>query len=501
MLFNSLPFIFVFLPLVIAGHALLAARGSQRLGVVWLILASVCFYAWWRPAHVLLLGFSVVANYSVGLALRRQLAESLGRKRVLALGVAFNLLLLGYFKYAGFLGRGLNALAGAHVEFGEVVLPLAISFFTFQQIAYLVDVYRGEVEDYRFIDYALFVTFFPQLVAGPIVHHGEIVPQFARRLVQGLQAQDVAVGLTVFSIGLFKKVVVADNVEPIASVVFDAAQGGAVMGFVEAWVGALAYGFQIYFDFSGYSDMAIGLGMLFGIRLPVNFKAPYRSASIVEFWRRWHVTLSRFLREYLYFPLGGNRLGNARRYVNLMLTMLLGGLWHGAGWTFVFWGGLHGVYLIVNHAWSGLVGSRVRAPLAVRRLARPVSVLMTFGCVTVAWVFFRAESFGAAFAIVGGMLGLRGLGLGALGALSRPAAWAPALLAWVWFLPTSQDMVAAFLPVLDGESRESGDGGSRRLRQALSWRPSLRWALWFGAVTVVGLSYLTRVHEFVYYQF
>ncbi len=246
----------------------------------------------------------------------------------------------------------LNAAAGLDLALGTVVLPIGISFFTFQKIAFLVDAYRGRVDRLNFIDFVLFVTFFPQLIAGPIVHHSEVMRQF--RDQTPLSTQTVALGVTIFTIGLAKKVLLADTAALFASPLFDAVAAGARPDMLAAWGSALAYTAQLYFDFSGYSDMAIGGGLLFGIRLPVNFASPYKAESIIEFWHRWHITLSRFLREYLYIPLGGNLKGPSRRFVNLLITMLLGGLWHGAGWTFVVWGALHGFYLVVNHLWRAL---------------------------------------------------------------------------------------------------------------------------------------------------
>ncbi|MGH6886959.1 MAG: MBOAT family O-acyltransferase, partial [Geminicoccales bacterium] len=330
MLFNSFEFILAFLPVTLIGFFLLGGRESPRAALSWLVLTSLFFYGWWNPSYLVLIIGSICFNFFVG---QRLLARS--SKAILGFGVAVNLLSIAYFKYAGFLAFNIEELAGVEVGLEHIVLPLAISFFTFQQIAYLVDAHRGEVRAEGFVNYALFVTFFPQLIAGPIVHHSEVLPQFARRSTYRLDLDNLALGLTVFSIGLFKKVVLADGIATYATPMFAAAQGGYEPTLFEAWGGALAYTFQLYFDFSGYSDMAVGLGLMFNIRIPINFDSPYKAVNVIDFWRRWHITLSRFLRDYLYIPLGGNRRGPERRYVNLMLTMLLGGLWHGAGWTFV----------------------------------------------------------------------------------------------------------------------------------------------------------------------
>ncbi|MBT5260335.1 MAG: MBOAT family protein, partial [Nitrospina sp.] len=346
MLFNSYAFIFLFLPVTLLGFQLIGNRGHCRVAVSWLIGASLFFYGWWNPAYLGLILTSILFNYAVGVSLGSRPA-----KTVLVVGIAANLGLLGYFKYANFFVDNINALTGSDIVLERIILPLAISFFTFQQITYLVDTYRGETQECDFLRYCLFVTFFPQLIAGPIVHHREMMPQFAKDTFCRLKAKHLAVGLTIFSVGLFKKVILADGIAVYSTPVFDAAEAGVILTFVDAWCGALAFTFQLYFDFSGYSDMAIGLGRMFGIILPVNFFSPYKASNIIEFWRRWHITLSRFARDYLYIPLGGNRKGTLLRFANLMITMLLIGLWHGAGWTFVIWGGLHGSYLVINHGW------------------------------------------------------------------------------------------------------------------------------------------------------
>lgn len=391
MLFNSVAYIFAFLPATFAVFWVLMWLGRKSLALSALSLASLFFYGWWNPVYVPLLLFLVLANYAVGYYLA---TASNWRKPVLIAGLALNLTTLGYFKYAAFLAANTNALLGTGIDVGTIVLPLAISFFTFQKIAFICDAYAGKVNDLNFMRFGLFVSFFPQLIAGPIVHHREIMPQFAALEARHLTWDIVAKGLSLFSIGLFKKVVIADGLSQFVGPVFDAARDGAVLNTGDSWLGMLAYTFQLYFDFSGYSDMALGSALLFGIRLPVNFYSPYKATSIIDFWRRWHITLSNFLRDYLYIPLGGNREGPARRYVNLFITMLLGGLWHGAGWTFVIWGLLHGVYLIINHALRHLLGERKGF---VRKAA---GFATTFFAVALAWVFFRAASVDAALVVL-----------------------------------------------------------------------------------------------------
>jgi D-alanyl-lipoteichoic acid acyltransferase DltB (MBOAT superfamily) len=412
-------------------------------------------------------------------------------------------------------------LFGASFTLENIILPLAISFFTFQQITYLVDTSRGLASKYGFLHYALFVTFFPQLIAGPIVHHSEMMPQFMRTDLCILRYRNLAIGITIFGLGLFKKVIIADNVAVFGSPVFDAANAGATLTFFEAWGGALAYTFQLYFDFSGYSDMAIGLARMFGIRLPLNFNSPYKAENIVEFWRRWHMTLSRFLRDYLYIPLGGNRKGATRRYINLMTTMLLGGLWHGAGWTFVAWGGLHGIYLVTNHAWHRIkraVFNQRSFGVAGFWAAR----LLTFLAVIIGWVFFRAESFDGATRILTGMGGFNGFlvpfgykealgpvgdalaswgwrfeGGGGLFRGSTQVIWLTVLLWAIWALPNTQEIMARYRPAYEHVSVD------RRglLNRIMCWRPQIRYAAITALLLIISLLSLRQVSEFLYFQF
>src|SRR3990167_9071256 len=397
MLFNSFEYIFVFLPLSLLGYyALCRIRGiEQALG--FLLLASLAFYAWWNPVYLLLFVFSIVVNNALGQQIGKQ--AHVGMKKIwLVTGIILNLALLGYFKYFNFIVHNVETLTGYNWNLEQIILQLAISFFTFQQIAYLVDAYRAEVREYSFVHYALFVSFFPQLIAGPIVHHKEMQPQFFDTLNLSPRMINFAVGISIFSLGLFKKTVIADNLST-----FD---GSGPVDFVQAWTSALAYTFQLYFDFSGYSDMAVGSARLFGIKLPINFFSHYKSTSIIEFWRRWHITLSRFLRDYLYFPLGGNRNGSFHRYRNLFLTMLLGGIWHGAGWTFFIWGAAHGIFLIINHGWRHFLDQIRWHPTSVLYIT--FAWLMTFVAIVFSWVYFRAPNVERAHEIISGMIGLNG---------------------------------------------------------------------------------------------
>src|SRR6476661_10502263 len=394
MLFNSYAFIFLFLPLVLLGYFAIG-RFGRLAPVVWLALASLAFYSVSSWRFVPLLLASVAFNYVVGLVLISQRLRTSGRFAVLAAGVSGDLLVLGYFKYAGFLAANLNAVFSTGLTV-DILLPVGISFYTFTQIAFLVDAYRGKVAHYALPHYALFVTYFPHLIAGPILHHKDMIPQFERAEARRPDAHLILCGLIIFAIGLFKKTCLADGIQPLVALAFDARSPT----FDQAWLGALAYTFQLYFDFSGYSDMAIGISLMFGIFLPLNFNSPYKAASIIDFWRRWHMTLSQFLRDYLYIPLGGNRHGRALRYVNLMITMGLGGLWHGAAWTFVVWGALHGMYLCINHAWNNY-GPAVAPRFAP--IARMAAVLVTFLSVVAAWVFFRADSVSSALYVLSRM--------------------------------------------------------------------------------------------------
>lgn len=391
MLFNSFEFIFFFLPVTFFLYYFFLDKRLFLGAKAVLIAASLFYYAWWKLEYLPIILATVLFNYVIGTVLSSESDRNKSaRLHILVIGITMNLLLLGYYKYFDFLAENINRVTGAGFDLMELTLPLAISFFTFQQIAYLVDSYRGQTKEYDFLNYALFVTFFPQLIAGPIVHHKEMMPQFASRWNMVLRYRNIAAGLFIFSIGLFKKVIIADKFGQWANLGFDRAD---YLNMIEAWATSLSYTFQLYFDFSGYTDMAIGVALLFNIRLPINFNSPYKSLNIQDFWRRWHITLSRFLRDYVYIPLGGNRLGEFRTCNNLMITFIIGGLWHGAGWTFLFWGVLHGCALVVYRFWSktGVV------------LHRYLAWFITFNFINIAWVFFRAETWNDAVKVLDGM--------------------------------------------------------------------------------------------------
>ncbi len=391
MLFHSPIFIFLFLPFTFFLYFFLNHYQFPRVSKVLLVLASLFFYGWWNVDYLPLIIGSVLFNYFIG----AQLAKT-GSKPLLILGVTANLALLGYFKYTDFFITNFNLALHADFNLLHLILPLAISFFTFQQIAYLVDSYRGETQEYDFLNYAVFVTFFPQLIAGPIVHHREMMPQFSQHKTQRINLNNIALGLFLFSIGLFKKIIIADSF----SIWVDSGFNSQVaLGFFAAWTTSLSYSIQLYFDFSGYVDMAIGAALLFNIRLPINFNSPYKAYSIQDFWRRWHITLSRFLRDYIYIPLGGSRFSALISYRNLFVTFLVGGLWHGAGWTFLLWGALHSVAMIIHRLWQ-----RIGFALPVL-----LAWFITFNFINLTWVYFRANDLASAHNIILGMLGLQGI--------------------------------------------------------------------------------------------
>ena len=424
-------------------------------------------------------------NYVIGLSLSKEQKKSkLGKKTLLIFGIIANVALLGYFKYADFFIGNLNHLLHTDIGLLHLALPLAISFFTFQQIAYLVDSYRGETKEYDFLNYANFVTFFPQLIAGPIVHHSEMMPQFAAPANKVKHYANITTGLFIFSIGLFKKVIIADTFAVWATAGFDHAP---VLNMAEAWVTSLSYTFQLYFDFSGYTDMAIGAALLFNIRLPINFNSPYKATSIQDFWRRWHMTLSRFLKEYIYIPLGGNRKGEFRIYSNLMATFLIGGIWHGAGWTFLFWGFLHGIAIVIHRAWSK-IGFRLNTLLAW---------FITFNFINITWVFFRAKEWDDAIKVLKGMFA---------GALVLPLEWKEKLdfLSGYdvqfghWLQTISRDQYTIYW-VLMGIIVTLLLKNSNELAER--FKPNILTALYAAVLFLAAASSLSKLSEFLYFNF
>ncbi|MGB4107322.1 MAG: MBOAT family protein [Alphaproteobacteria bacterium] len=480
MLFNSLEFLFLFLPVTLGAFLILKRLGFGRAALIFIALTSLFFYAWWDPRYLALLLASILFNFFIG---GKLLAPSPPRA-LLVFGVGVNLAALGVFKYFNFLVGNINLLLAQDIVAPTIILPLGISFFTFQQIAYLVDAYNGKAQRPSFLEYITYISFFPHLIAGPIVHHATVIPQFRALPAKPYDWRGTAIGLTLFSMGLFKKVLLADTLAAHGSPVFDAALNGTAITFADGWMGALAYTLQLYFDFSGYSDMAIGLGLMFGIRLPDNFFSPHKATNIIDFWRRWHITLSAFLRNYLYIPLGGNRRGETRRYTNLMITMLLGGLWHGANWTFVLWGGLHGLYLVINNVWRHAFPGL----LAQNRAGKILSWFITFLAVVVAWVIFRCENVTAAANMLGGMAGLNGAGAWKDGDAAEIIAIG---LAIALLMPNAMQIIAF-----------AESGGEKKW---YSWVPDKKWLAATIFLLGVALYYavytMNRISEFIYFQF
>jgi alginate O-acetyltransferase complex protein AlgI len=495
MLFNSLEFVFVFLPLTLIGYHWARSRGYPT--TQWLLVSSLVFYAWWDWRHLAILIPSIVVNFLIGILI---LDHPRYKGKILASGIFLNLALLSVFKYFNFF---IQAVLPIYYSAGlrtELDLPLGISFFTFTQIAFLCDVYWGRTREQSPTIYATFVAFFPHLIAGPIVQHREIAHQFTIPFTGSDLARDSALGLTIFAAALAKKVFLSDPLGDLSDPVFAAAERGELISFADSWLATLGFAFRIYFDFSAYSEMAIGLALMFGIRFPVNFFSPYKAKSIVDFWRRWHMTLSFFLRDYLYIPLGGNRHGSLRQYSNLLITMLLGGLWHGAGWTFVIWGGLHGVLLLINHFWLSVASVPWLA--STRRLVP--GRLLTFLSVVTLWVFFRAETLDGALILLRGLIGLNGVvvpqvWLERLGSLptyimsgdlflspARSLALMGGLLLHCWYSPNVLQVVGY---------------GVDEEQSAPIWRPNLAWALLVAVLLGTSMTQLARAAQFLYFKF
>lgn len=529
MLFNSLRFLFIFLPVAMLGFHLLG-RFGRRPVILWLALMSVVFYAAWNPTFVLFLLGSVAVNYVLSLALSAAPEDSSYRKHALALGVTLNLAALFYFKYLFKALLALHTFGWIGIQPHTILLPLGISFFTFTQISYLVDLAQGQAERQDFLSYLLFVTFFPHLIAGPILHHKEMMPQFVQgkkpdprhphdpaARIFGLLPADVSLGLTWFLLGLAKKVLIADKLAPSANAAF-AHPGG--ISAVSAWTGLIVYSMQLYFDFSGYSDMAMGLARIFSIQFPLNFDSPYKATSITEYWQRWHITLTRYITLYIYNPLllavQRRRLARSRKISRkalasfggftsmvaypTMFTMLLTGLWHGAGVQFLLFGLIHGVYLTANQAWRHFRPRTLQTPpTGPTRFAMMIGVYLQ---VCFALVFFRSASLHAAFALLAGLTGLNGLGpLTTL--LSGAAAFA--LFPIVWFFPNTQQ-------ILGQETSRTGIATSPgtpavnptpapSILHHLRWKPNLFWAVAMAALFFAVLVNLDSSSTFLYFQF
>ncbi|MCD4756710.1 MAG: MBOAT family protein [Arcobacteraceae bacterium] len=463
MLFNSYEFIFAFLPITFIVYFYLLSKRLVIGAKGFLVFASLFFYSWWNILYLPLILSSMLFNYIVGNSINgKNIKVKINKKKLLIFGIVANVSLLGYFKYVDFFIENINYFGDISIVTLDLALPLAISFFTFQQIAYLVDSYKEETKEYDFLNYALFVTFFPQLIAGPIVHHKEMMPQFAVKWNKVKKYKNIALGLFIFSIGLFKKVVIADSFAIWATNGFDTA---VTLNLIEAWITSLSYTFQLYFDFSGYTDMAIGVALLFNIKLPINFNSPYKAINIQDFWRRWHITLSRFLRDYVYIPLGGNRKGSFQTYNNLIITFIIGGLWHGAGWTFVFWGFLHGIALVVQKIWNQLDF----------RLNSIIAWFITFNFVNIAWVFFRAKEWDDAIKVLSGMFAFNNQTIG-INMENMLVLFTIIITVFVMFLKNSNELKNSF-------------------------KINFRYSCLIGFLLTFSILFLNRHSDFLYFNF
>lgn len=485
MLFNSFEYIFFFLPITFIIYFYLLRLKLPTASKGFLVFASLFFYSWWNVVYLPIILSSMLFNYLVGNTLNANFKHyKFSKKSLLSFGIAANLALLGYFKYSDFFLQNTNTLFGVNLPLLHLALPLAISFFTFQQIAYLVDSYKNETKEYDFLNYALFVTFFPQLIAGPIVHHKEMMPQFASKWNWSKKYKNIALGIFIFSIGLFKKVVIADSFSIWVANGFEKAE---YLNMIEAWATSLSYTFQLYFDFSGYTDMAIGSALLFNIRLPINFNSPYKAVNIQDFWRRWHITLSRFLKDYIYIPLGGNRNSRINTYINLLITFILGGLWHGAGWTFVFWGLLHGMALVIHRIWLE-IGFK---------LPKAVGWFLTFNFINIAWVFFRSNSWEDAIKVLHGMF---------FGEFVLPQKYIDRFFLYHFdFIHSSETWLAnifadkylllyLFLAAIILSLRNS-------TQLAQTFKPNLVSLFFTLSLIIISLLNLRGIHEFLYFNF
>ncbi|HPV43783.1 MAG TPA: MBOAT family protein [Spirochaetota bacterium] len=478
---------FLFLPVAWGLYFVFNRYTGKAAGQLWLFVCSLFFYAWWNILYLPLLLGSILVNFYAGRMLQGEFAafNRIPRKAILAAGLAFNIGLLGYCKYSNFLIKTINSAAGTGISLLNIMLPLGISFFTFMQISFLMDVYRGRTEEKSILLYGVFASFFPYIVSGPITRHEELVPQLEEHDKQSLNHSNISAGIFLFAVGLFKKTFIADTLAIWANRGFDTVNA---LNFFEAWLTSLSYTFQLYFDFSGYTDMALGTALFFNLRLPINFDSPYKSLSIQEFWRRWHMSLSRFLRDYVYISLGGSRSGEIRTYVNTFLTFLVAGIWHGAGWTFILWGIAHGCALIVQRLWGK----------TSIRLHKAVSWFITFNFINAAWVIFRAKDLDGAINVYRGMLGLNGVllssklkGLTFLKSLgvefgNWPAVIGKDLSYMVYFIAA-----AAIVAFIGRNSNEFSE----------KLNPGWTWFLFISIILGIGLIHVTRISNFLYANF
>ena len=534
MLFNSYVFIFIFLPLTLFTVFLANRYKKINTSAFILIIASLFFYGWWNPPYLILLLGSIIFNFFIAQVIQKN-------KLILLLGLTFNLGLIAYFKYANFFIDNINVLFNQSIYLENIILPLAISFFTFQQISYLVDAYRGNADKYSFLHYFLFVTFFPQLIAGPIVHHKEIIPQFSHKNFLKFRSNYVFIGLSLFSLGLFKKIIFADTMAIYASAAFAAAENGAILTIYEAWLGSLAYTMQLYFDFSGYSDMALGLAIMFGFKLPVNFFSPYKATNIADFWRRWHITLSRMIREYLWDPisLAMTRLAVRSRYgvirffivtsvAPTLFTFFWIGLWHGAGWNFIVFGMLHGSYITTYNLWSQLKQKYKYLKIITNKaIANILARFITFISVVIGWIFFRAESFSSATSILSSMFGLNKIsipqsaisfsgisrewlinngfiieGLFSNGVMGNQPVnviiYTVALIIFCYVMPNCTQIFQRHRPFI---STYPDQPIPSKNFSYLKWAPTYKWAIFIAFIFSISVMNILYESEFLYFQF
>lgn len=499
MLFNSFHFLAIFLPLCLIFIFTISSK-SKPAAIAVMALFSIYFYASWDLHYLPLFAISILINYYAGFFLTKLSCsfEEI-RRYILIVTIVTDLMIISLFKYSSMATTSINYLLGTDIPLPEIVLPIGISFFTFTQIAFVVDAYKRQAVETNIINYILFVSYFPHLIAGPVIHHKDVMPQFNKNNSMRYNAKNISIGTTIFIIGLFKKIAIADTIAYSSTPVFEFVSSTGSIRTIDAWLGALSYTFQIYFDFSAYSDMAIGLSMMFGILLPINFNSPYKADSIISFWRCWHMTLSRFLRDYLYIPLGGNKKGSTRRYINLLITMTIGGLWHGAGWTYVLWGAAHGLLLSINHLWRRHASSGANKASGIPLLAQRWSGrALTFILVTLTWVIFRSNSVDDAAVMLSAMLAVNPGTAPAPIDTRATAAALIVLLAAVWVLPNVYEIFLKQRPAL----YIGFDKHRSLLNRKFAWRPSICWAISMGAAFVLSVIMLVRGQsEFLYFQF
>ena len=523
MQFNSYELIFLFLPLTLLGFFLLGKGKQTNAALIWLIVASLLFYNWGSSLYVGLFGVSIFVNYALGLTLSETVRLPLSRRWILILGIFLNLALLGYFKYADFTITSLNQLFGSDWSLLDLALPLGISFFIFSQISYLVDIYQGKIQEEGFLNYALFVSFFPKLIAGPITYYSELIPQFVKAETYRFQIENLAVGLTIFSLGLFKKAVFADSLATYSNPIFQLASEGKPLSFSVAWIGALAFCLQLYFDFSGYSDMAIGAARLFGIQLPLNFNSPYKATKVSQLWNTWHMSLTRFFRDYFFFPISrwlrqfsalrtpsGQQLAT---YGNTFAVMLIIGLWHGAGWNYLLWGGVNGLYLVVYQLWRNL-RRRLGHNLTQQSLiAQIFGWFFTFTTWTIALVLPKTTSLSQAWIVWQGMFDFSDLTQGAGQIVGNPfvnptqvnllpaTLWVIGCLAVVLLMPNTQEWLDQYRPALDYVSLKVKKTRYQKRWQRWRWQPSQGWAVVTAFLSVSAVLLMAREQPFIYFNF